>query len=111
MVNRKFLFVFLASLINLSDKRNILNIESRNLLSHRKVACNFQGLYDSPELQPKSLYISRTVRYLYLVEQDTIKNVSAAYLNFIIIFLGNNYFFHLHSMQLFSVDATIFFKN
>ena len=61
MVNRKFLFILSASLINLSNKRNILNTESRNLLSHRKVACNFQELYDSPELQPKLLYISHVV--------------------------------------------------
>ena len=45
-----------------------------------------------------------------LVEQDTIENVSAAYLKFIIILLRKNLnLFHLHFMQLFSADAKIYF--
>ena len=43
-----------------------------------------------------------------LVEQDTIENVSAAYLKFIIIILRkNSNFFQLPFMQLFSAEATI----
>ena len=46
-----------------------------------------------------------------LVEQKTIENVSTAYLKFIIIFLRKNLnFFHLHFLQLFSADTTIFKK-
>ena len=43
-----------------------------------------------------------------LVEQETIENVSAAFLKFIIDFLRKkNDFFHLHFTQLFSTDTTI----
>ena len=53
------------------------------------------------------LYISRAVSYLY----DKIEYVSVAYLKFIIKFPRKNlHFFHLHFIQLFSANTTIFKK-
>ena len=46
-----------------------------------------------------------------LVEQDTIENVSVAYIKFKMKFPKENLpFFNLHFMRLFSADAKIFLK-
>jgi hypothetical protein len=57
---------------------------------------------------PNKVIIHKSRGEASLVEQDTIENVSLAYLIFMIIFLRKKHiFFYLHFMQFFSADATI----
>ena len=67
-----------------------------------------------PSLSTLSMYLYKVIIHksrgeLSLVEQNTIENVSTACFKFIINFV-RVFFFQFHSVQLFSADATIFFK-
>ena len=63
-----------------------------------------------PSPPASKVIIHKLLGEVSLVKLDTIENVSAAFLKCIFFLNTNLKFFHLHYMQLFSMEATIFLK-